>query len=153
MSDPQIPWTAAAGLPYTSPSPRVRSNSSIKSVMPSNSFILCRPFLLLSSIFLSIRVFSSESALWHQVAKVLELQLQYQSLQWIFRVDSLRLTGFISLLLKGLSRVFSAPQFESINFSVFSLLYGPTLTSVHDYWKNRSFDYTDISLQSDDSAF
>ena len=37
-----------------------------------------------------------------------------------------------------------APQFKSINFSTLSLLYGPTLTSVHDYWKNYSFDYTDF---------
>ena len=40
----------------------------------------------------------------------------------------------------------SAPQFKSINSSVLSLLYGPTLTSVHDYWKNQSFGYTDLFL-------
>ena len=39
-------------------------------------------------------------------------------------------------------------QFESINTSALSLLYGPTLTSVHDYWKNHSFDYTDLYRQS-----
>ena len=51
------------------------------------------------------------------------------------------MTGLVSLLFKGLSRVFTpAPQFENINSSVLSTLYGPTLTSVHDYWKNRSFD-------------
>ena len=38
-----------------------------------------------------------------------------------------------------------APQFESINCLALSPLYGPTLTSVHDYWKNHSFNYTDIS--------
>ena len=41
------------------------------------------------------------------------------------------------------------PQFKSINSQVFSLLYGPTLTSVHDYWKNHSFDYVDLGQQSD----
>jgi len=46
-----------------------------------------------------------------------------------------------------------APQFESINFSVLSLLYGPTLTSVHNYWKNVIFNYTDLCRQSDISAF
>ena len=46
-----------------------------------------------------------------------------------------------------------APQFESINSSALSLLYGPTLTSVHDYWKNYSFDYTDLWQQNDVSAF
>ena len=46
---------------------------------------------------------------------------------------------WISLQSKGLSS-FPAPQFKSINSSTFSLLYSPTLTSIHDYWKNHSFD-------------
>ena len=49
-------------------------------------------------------------------------------------------TGWISLLFKKLSRVFSKPQFESISSSALSHLYGPTLTSIHDYWKNHRFD-------------
>ena len=49
-------------------------------------------------------------------------------------------TGWISLQSKGLSRVFSTTQFKSISSSVFSFLYSPTLTSIHDYWKNHSFD-------------
>ena len=36
------------------------------------------------------------------------------------------------------------PQFENINYLAHSLLYGPTLTSAHDYWKNQSFDYMDL---------
>ena len=44
-------------------------------------------------------------------------------------------------------------QLEGISFLELSLLYGPTLTSVHDYWKNHSFDYTDLCQQSDVSAF
>ena len=55
---------------------------------------------------------------------------------------SLGLTGFISLQSKGLSRIFS--RFKSINSLVLSLLYGPTLTSVHDYWKKHVFDYMDF---------
>ena len=47
----------------------------------------------------------------------------------------------------------STPQFKSINSSVLRPLYGPTLTSVHDYWKNHGFDYTDLCQQSDVSAF
>ena len=50
-------------------------------VMPSNHLILCHPLLLLPSIFPSLRVFSNESALYNQVAKVLEFQLQHQSFQ------------------------------------------------------------------------
>ena len=47
----------------------------------------------------------------------------------------------------------SSPQFKTISFSVLSLLYGPTLTSVHDYWKNHSFDYINLCWQTDVSAF
>ena len=49
-------------------------------------------------------------------------------------------TGWISLQSKGLSRVFLTPQFKSINSLALSFLYSPTLTSIHDYWKNHSFD-------------
>ena len=52
----------------------------------------------------------------------------------------LRCTGWISLQSKGLSRVFSTSQFKSINSLVLSLLYSPTLISIHDYWKNHSSD-------------
>ena len=57
-------------------SPSLLKLMSIELVMPSNQLILCRPLLLLPSIFHSIKVFSSESVLCHQVAKVLELYLQ-----------------------------------------------------------------------------
>ena len=55
-------------------------------------------------------------------------------------------TGWISLLSKGLSRVFSniIQQFKSINYSVLSFLYSPTITSLHDYWKNHSLDEMDL---------
>ena len=52
----------------------------------------------------------------------------------------LRWTGWISLQSKGLSRVFSNTIFKSINFSVLSFLHSPTLTSIHDNWKNHSLD-------------
>ena len=52
----------------------------------------------------------------------------------------LGLTEWISLKSKGPSRVFSNTKFKSINSSVFSFLYSPALTSIHDYWKNHSFD-------------
>ena len=49
-------------------------------------------------------------------------------------------TGWISLQSKGLSRVFSTPPFKGINSSVLIFFYSPTLTSIHDYWKNHNFD-------------
>ena len=68
----------------------------------------------------------------------------------------LGLTGWISLLSKGLSKVFfktQTSQFKSINFLMLRFLYGPTLTSMHDYWKNYSFDRMDFCQQSDISSF
>ena len=75
------PWTAAqqASLSITNSWSWCRLVSS-ESVMSSNHLIFCRPLLLLPSISPSIRVFSSDSG-QHQVANVLELQLQHQSFQ------------------------------------------------------------------------
>ena len=65
--------------------------------MPSNHLILCCPLLLQPSIFPSIRVSSS-----HQVPKVLELQFQHQSFQWIFRLISFRINWFDLLAVQGI---------------------------------------------------
>ena len=71
----------------------------------------------------------------HQVAKGLEPQLQHQSFPWIFK--TLGFTGLVSLLSKGLPRVFSNTTVQKVNSSVLRFLYGPTLMSIHDYY---SFD-------------
>ena len=77
----------------------------------------------------------------HQVAKVLEFQLQHQSFQWIFRTDFLYDWLVWSPCIPRDSQESSpTPQFKSINSSSLSFLYGPTLTSIHEYWKNHSFD-------------
>ena len=65
----------------------------------------------------------------------------------------LGLTSLISLQSKGLSRVFSNTTVQKHQFCGLSLLYGPTLTSIHDNWKNHSFDYMDLCWQSDVPAF
>ena len=113
---------------------------SIKLVMPSNHLILCRHLLLLPSIFPSIRVFLNESVLrmrWPSIgisasASVLPMKTQdWSPLGW---------TGWISLQSKGLSRVFSNTTVQKHQFSVLSFLYSPTLTSIHDHWKNHSLD-------------
>ena len=73
----------------------------------------------------------------HQVAKILECQLQHQSFQWIFRVDFLWDWLVWPPCCPRDSQEYSpAPQFESMNTLALSLLYGPILTSLHDYWKN-----------------
>ena len=100
--------------------------------MPSNHLILLHPLLLLPSVFPSIRVFSTVSSS-HQVAKVLEFQLQLQSFQWF----PLGLTGLISLQSMYSQESSPIPQFESISSLVLSFLYSPTFTSIHDSGKTR----------------
>ena len=78
----------------------------------------------------------------HQVAKVLELQLQHQSFQWVWRVDILwDWLLWYPCSPRDSQEAYPALQFENINSSVLSLLDGPALTSVHGYLKNHSFDY------------
>ena len=144
------PWLAAgqASLSITN-SQSLLKLTSIASVMPSNHLILCCPLLLPPSILPSIRIFSNELVLHHQVAQVLELQLQHQSFQW----SPLGWTGWISLQSKDSHKSSPAPQFKSINSLVLSFLYTPTLTSIQDYWKNHSLDYMDLCWQSNVSVF
>ena len=77
----------------------------------------------------------------HQVAKVLELHLQHQSFEWIFKIDFL-FDGLFGSPCSPRDSQQSSPtlQFKSINSSVLSFLYSPNLTSIHDHWKNHSFN-------------
>ena len=78
----------------------------------------------------------------HQMAKVLGFQLQHQSFQWTPRTDLLYdvLVGS-PCSPRDCQESSPTPQFKSINSSVLSFLfYSPTLTSIHDYWKNHSLD-------------
>ena len=105
--------------------------------MPSSHLILCHPLLLLPTIPPSIRVFSNESTLSHEGAKVLEFQLQHHSFQRNPRADLLQ-NGLVGSPYKPRDSQESSPtpQFKSINSSALSLLHGPTLTSIPDHWKN-----------------
>ena len=96
------------------------------------------------SIFPSIRVFSNESALHSRWPKYGTSALSSVLLMNIQDWFPLGLIGLISLLSKDSQESSPAPQFKSINASVLSLLYGPTLTSVHDYWKSHNFDNMDL---------
>ena len=90
----------------------------------------------------------------HEVAKVLEFQLQHQSFQWIPRTDLLQ-DGLVGSPCspRGSQESSPMPQFKSINSSALSFLYSPTLISIHDHWKNHSLDQTDLCWQSNVSAF
>ena len=81
----------------------------------------------------------------HQVANALELQLKHQSFQRIFRVDFLYdWLGWSPCCPRDSQESSLAPQFESIISWELNLLYGSTLISTHDCWKNKSFDYVDF---------
>ena len=77
----------------------------------------------------------------HQVAKVLEFQLHHQSFHWTVRTDFLwdELVGS-PCSPRDCQEASPTPQFKSINSLALSFLYSATLTSIHDYWKNHSFD-------------
>ena len=136
------PWTPAsqASLSITNSRSPTKPMST-DSVMQSNYLILCHPLLLLPSIFLSIRIFSSELGLRIKVVKVLEFQLQHQSLQWTPRTD-LPSDGLFGSPHRPRDSQESSPtpQFKSISSSVLIFLYSPNLTPIHDHWKNHSLD-------------
>ena len=138
--------------PCPSPTPRVHSNSH-----PSSRW--CHPATSSSVVPVSFppafpaSVFSNESTLHMRWPKYWSFSLasflpkntqDWSPLEW---------TGWISLQSKGLSRIFSSTTIQKHFSSVLSLLYGPTLTSIHDYWKHHSFDYMYLCQQSNISAF
>ena len=130
------PWTAArqASLPIAN-SQSLLKLMSTELVMPSNHLILCRPLLFLPSIFPSIRVFSNESALHVRWPKYWSSSFSISPSNEYSGLISFRMDWWVSLLSKGLSRVYQTPQFKSINSLVLSFLYSATLTSIYDYWK------------------
>ena len=141
MSDSATPWIAAcqASLSITN-SQSLLKFMSIKSVMPSNHLILCHRLFLLPSIFPSIRVFFTESILHIRWPKYWSFSFSISPFSEYSGLISFRIDWFKSLQSKGFSRVFSNITVQKHQFFGTRLICGPTLTSVHDYWKNQSFD-------------
>ena len=114
--------------------------------------IICCPLLLLPSIFPSIRIFSNESVLHIRCRVLLELQLQHQSFQRIFRTDFFRIDWFdllaTQVTLKSLLQHYSSEAsilWHSAFFMVqLSYPYTAGKPQFPDYWKNHSFDYMDL---------
>ena len=135
-------WTAArqASLSIVN-SWSLSKPMSFESVMPSNHLILCRPLLLLPSIFSQYQGIFKWVSSSHQVAKVLEFQLQHQSFQWTPRTDLLQ-DGLVRSPCSPRDSQESSPtpQFKSINSLVHGFLHSLALTSIHDQWKNHSLD-------------
>ena len=113
---------------------------SIKLVMPSNHLMLCCPVLLLPSIFPSIRVISRESLILIRWPKYWSFSFSISPSNEYSGLISFRMDWLDLLAVQGLSRVFTKTTVQNINSSVLSFLYILTLTSIHDYWKNHSFD-------------
>ena len=134
-------WTAAcqASLSFTI-SWSLPKLMSIKSVLWPNHLILCCPLLLLPSVLPIIRVFSNESALHIRRPKYWSFSFSTRPSNEYSGLISFRIDWFGLLAVQGILKSSPVLQLESISSSVLSLLYGPTLTSVHDYWKNHSFE-------------
>ena len=144
-----------ARLPCPSPAPRAYSNScpSCRWYHPTISSSVI-PFLLLRSIFPNIRVFSSESVLRIRWPKYWSLSFSISPSSEYLGLISFRMDWLDVLvdqgMLKSLLQYYSS---KSINSLVLSFLYSPTLTSIHDYWKDHSFHYMDLCWQSNVSDF
>ena len=146
------PWTTArqASLSFTN-SQSLPRLMSVELVMPSNHLILCHPLFLLPSIFPSIRVFSNESTLLVSIGVSASASfLPKKSQDW----SPLGWTGWISLQFKGVSRIFcNTTVWKHLFFGAQPSLWSNSLTSVHDYWENHSFDCMDLWWQNGVSAF
>ena len=146
------PWNAArqASLFFTI-SWSLLKLMSIELVMLSSHLILGHFLLFLSSVFPSISVFTNESSLctmWPKYWSFSNSPSNEYSGLIFFRTD-----WFYLLAVQELSRIFSSTTVQKHHSLALILLYGQTLTSVHNYWKNHSFDHTDLCWWSNVSAF
>ena len=112
---------------------------SLELVMPSNDLILCHP-LLLPSTFPSIRGFSNESALRIRWPKYWSFSFDISPSNEHPGLISFRMDWLDLLAVQGTLKISPTPQFKTSNSSALSFLYSPTLTSIHDHWKNHSLD-------------
>ena len=135
------PWNAArwASLSITN-SQSLLKLTSIKSVLPSNHLILCPHLLLPPSVFPSIRGFSSETVLHITWSEYWSLSFSISPSSEYSGLISFRMDWLDLLVVQGTFKSSSTPQFKSSSSLALSFLYSPTLMSIHDYWKNYSFD-------------
>ena len=126
---------------------------SVESVMPSNHLILCHPLLLLPSIFPSIRVFSNVSVFCIRWSKYWSFSFSISPSNEYSGLISFRMDWLDLLAVQGTLKSSPTPQFKSINSLALTFLYNPTLTSIHDYWKNHCLNSRDLCWQSNVSAF
>ena len=135
---------SSPGLAVHHQLPEPTQTMSIELVMPSNHLLLRHPLLLLPSIFPGIRVFSNESVLHIGWPKYWSFSFNIcpsneYSGPITFRLDWMDLLAVQGALKSLLQHCSSKHQFFGLSF-----LFSPTLTSIHDHWKNHSLDYIDL---------
>ena len=144
-------WTPARQAPLSSTvSQSLLNFMSIEWVMLSLSS--ATPVLLLPSVFPSIRVISNELALRNKWPKYWSFSFSSSPSNEYPGLISYRIDWFDLLAVQGTLESFPA-QFESISCLALSVFYDLMLISIHDYWKNHSFDYRDLCQQSNVSNF
>ena len=148
------PWNAArqASLSITN-SRSLLKLMSIDSVMPSSHLILCRPLLLLPPTPPSIRVFSNESSLRMRWPKDWSFSFSIRPSKEHPGLISFRVDWLDLLAVQGTLRSLLLHHSSKASIFWFSFLHSPTLTSIHDHWKNHSLDKTDLRWQRNVSAF
>ena len=119
----------------------------IESVMPSNHLILGHYLFVLSSVF------PNESALCIRWPKYWSFSISICPSSEYSGLISFRIDLFDLLCPRDSQKSSPAPQFERIDSLALSLLYGSSLTSVHDFWKKHSLDYKNLCWKNDVSAF
>ena len=132
------PWIAArqTSLSITNSQSSLKL-TSIKLVMPSSHLILCCPLLLLPPIPPSIRVFSNESTLHMRWPKYWSFSFSISPSNEYSGLISFRMDWWSPCSPRDSQESSSTPQFKSINSWALSLLYSPTLTSIHDHWNRH----------------
>ena len=135
------PWTAAhqASLSIANTQSLLKL-MSIESVMPSNHLVLCCPLLLPPSIFPSIRVFSNKSVPHIRWPKYWSFNFSISPSDGYSGLISFRMDWLDLLAVQGTLKSLLQHHSSKASILPFSFLYSPTLTSVHDYWKNHGFD-------------
>ena len=154
MYDSATPRTAACQTPCPSPSPGVCSDSCLLSRG-------CHPTISSSAAFFSFCLQSFPASVSFPRSRLIASGGQSIGASVSISVLPMNNSGLMSfrtdwfdlLAVQGIQESFLAPLLESINSLALSLLYGPTLISIHDYRKNHSFDNMDLCWQSDVSAF
>ena len=135
------PWTSAcqASLSFTV-SQSLLKFMFIESGMLSNHLILCHPLLLLPSIFPNIRVFSNESVLLIMWPKYWSFHFTISPSNEYLRLISFRINWFDILAVQGTLKSLLQHHSSKASTLQHAGLCSPTFTSIHDYWKNHSFD-------------